>query len=477
MNKTILTEGDEGVQLIIREPRGKSSKTITLPAETRSPVHVVYGGADRFSADTPAKLGRLAVAAMENYAANFVEFAAAMRLAGSETLPTFPKAVADLEKRLKKDAEKVRQENYAAWFAWTVYSRTLEKLRTEAVEDFRIDFEDGYGIHSDEAEDADAKKAATQLAESFTARTITHFCGFRIRPLGKETAERAERTLKIFLDTLLKAAQGKLPPNFVVTLPKVAHPKEVKKLSRLLKKFERKNDLPVGGIGIELLIETPEAVIDKKGRIAIAALVKASGGRCTSLHVGAYDLTASLGISAVYQDIRHPACDLVRQIMLIASAGLGVRLSDSVTTQLPLPAHRGEKLSAEQAAENKRSVHRGWKVHFDNITHSMANGFYQSWDLHPNQLPARYAAVFAFFIGGAEAQGERLKRFVELAARAVTTGTVFDDAASAQGLLIFFAKALSCGALTAGEIEFLTGLTADEIRGGSFAEIVDRRQS
>ena len=65
--------------------------------------------------------------------------------------------------------------------------------------------------------------------------------------------------------------------------------------------------------------------------------------------------------------------------MLAALTPTGIRLSDSVTTQMPVPVHKGSDLSDQQKAENKNSVISGWRVHFDNVTRSMIDGFYQSW--------------------------------------------------------------------------------------------------
>ena len=106
----------------------------------------------------------------------------------------------------------------------------------------------------------------------------------------------------------------------------------------------------------------------------------------------------------------------------------------------------------------------------------MANGFYQSWDLHPNQLVARYAAVYAFFLRSKDAQGTRLRGFIEKATKAHLTGNIFDDAASAQGIVNFFRRAADCGALSGEEIEVSAGLTLAEIRRGSFMAIMDSRR-
>lgn len=446
------------------------------PPTLRSPIHVVYGGANLFKADTPNKFGNLALKSLETYAPNFAEFARAMWLAGADTLPIYDEPIADLEKHLTEEAEAVKRENFAAWSAWTIYRRTIEKLRREPVEDFRIDFEDGYGFRPDAEEDSHSISASDELAESFTENVITPFCGFRIKSLQPETRRRAVRTLDLFLTNLIEKTGGELPRNFVVTLPKIARREEVEVLNELLTEFEKRNCLENSRIKIELMIETPQAVLNSKGEVALRGLVEAGNGRVASAHFGAFDYTASFGIAGVHQHLRHEACNFARQMMQIALAPLGVRLSDSVTIEMPVAVHKSDDLTIKQIQENLRVVHNGWRRHFNNVTNSLINGFYQSWDLHPAQLPARYAAVYAFFLEGAAEQGKRLKGFIEKATRANLTGNVFDDAASAQGLLNFFARAASCGALPAEEISDATDLTIAELNFGSFSRIMENRK-
>ena len=363
----------------------------------RSPVHVVYGGADRFSADTPAKLGRIALASLGTYIHDFVEFARVFRLDGADELPHWPGAVSELAARAEQDSNELKREDFPAWCAWSVHRKTIEKLQHEPVEDFRIDFEDGYGFRSNDEEDGHAISVSNQLASAFKEGTITAFSGFRVKSFASETHERAARTLQIFLDNLIKQTGGDLPPNFAVTLPKVTSAEEVADLCRRLDKIEEEHQLTPRSIAVELMIETPESIIGGDGRVAVRGLVDAAEGRCSSVHFGAYDYTGALGISASYQDIRHPACDFARNVMQAALAGAGVRLVDSVTTVMPVPVHKGEALTEHQRTENKAAVHSAWLRHFTNVTASMSNGFYQSWDLHPNQLVARYAAVYVFF--------------------------------------------------------------------------------
>src|SRR6266700_4076333 len=83
----------------------------------RQPVHTVYGGAHLFKSDTAVKLGALALTALQEFGGDPDEFARAI----------------GIPDRL----------------AHRVHQRVIEKLQREPVEDFRIDFEDGYGNRPD----------------------------------------------------------------------------------------------------------------------------------------------------------------------------------------------------------------------------------------------------------------------------------------------------------------------------------------
>src|SRR5207248_4040144 len=126
--------------------------------------------------------------------------------------------------------------------------------------------------------------------------------------------------------------------------------------------------------------------------------------------------------------------------------------------------------------ENSRAVHRAWRLHAGHTRHSLVTGFYQGWDLHPAQLPSRYAAVYGFFLEGLSAASERLRNFVEKAAQATLVGDVFDDAATGQGLLNYFLRALNSGAIDAADLGE-TGLTPDEVALRSFAKILAARRA
>jgi citrate lyase beta subunit len=413
-------------------------------AAGRQPVHTVYGGGHLFRADTAARLGAVARRALADFAPDAAALNAVLGLGA---------------------------------IAPAVYTRIAEKLAREPVEDFRIDFEDGYGNRPDAEEDAHVAAAAREVAAGLKAGTLPPFIGIRIKPLNEELRSRSIRTLHIFLSTLVGAA-GRLPQQFVVTLPKITIPEQVSAFADVLGMLERELGLAARALRFEVMIETPQVVLASDGHSPLPLLLDAAGGRLSAAHFGTYDYTAGLGITAAYQRMRHPACDFAKQMMQVAFAGTGIWLSDGSTSVLPVPLHRaadGSTLSARQVGENRDSVHAAWKLHYDDVRHSLAGGFYQGWDLHPAQLVTRYAALFSFFIEGLDAAGERLTNFVSKAAQASLVGDVFDDAATGQGLLNYFLRGINSGAVTEQEAVARSGLTLDEIRGRSFVNILKAR--
>jgi citrate lyase beta subunit len=413
----------------------------------RQPVHVVYGGGHLFRAETAEKLGEVARRALADHAPDPAALDQALGL-GSLAEP--------------------------------VYFRVTEKLSRAPVEDFRIDFEDGYGTRPDAEEDRDVAAAAREVAKGHAAGTLPEFIGIRVKPLNEELRARSLRTLRLFISTLLEAAGG-LPPDFVITLPKVAFPEQVSVFAALLAALERELGLDAGVLRFEVMIETPQVVLGTDGISALPRLIPAAAGRMQAAHFGTYDYTAALGITAAHQRMRHPACDFAKHMMQVAYAGTGVWLSDGSTAILPVPIHSTSSgsgpLTARQRAENRDSVHAAWRLHADDVRHSLAGAFFQGWDLHPAQLVSRYAAVYEFFLTGLEAASERLRNFVSKAAQATLVGDAFDDAATGQGLLNYFLRAVHAGAITEDEAVRRSGLTLDELRGRSFVAILKARGS
>ena len=445
----------------------------------RQPVHTVYGGAHLFKSDSAGRLGALARRSLDQFAPDFLSFARALQLPGADRLPDSLEGDDGLSAKLESNPDGVRRENKAAWLAHSIYNRVNEKLRREPVEDFRIDFEDGYGNRPDAEEDGHAASAASEVAEGMLNSTLSPFIGIRIKPFTEELRQRSMRTLDIFVSTLLEKSGGKLPPNFVVTLPKITIPEQVVALADLFDLLEKTTGLAAGSLKMEMMIETTQSIIDVRGEINLPLLLAAARGRCIAAHFGTYDYTASCSITAAHQHMMHPACDFAKHMMQVSFSGTGIWLSDGATNIMPVAPHRftegGPPLTAEQIAENRTVVHRAWKLHYDHIQHSLVGAFYQGWDLHPAQLPTRYAAVYSFFLESLDAASERLKNFVEKAAKATLVGDVFDDAATGQGLLNYFLRALNCGALTEEEAVELSGLSVAELRSGSFVKILKNR--
>lgn len=440
MPTTLSTTDTDGLAERLRTVNRELEQRYPGEDGRRQPVHTVYGGAHLFRASTATRLGELALASLQRYAPDATSFA----------------AIVDAPDHL----------------AQTVYDRVVDKLQREAVEDFRIDFEDGYGNRSDDEEDGHAEQAAREVADAMEAGSLPPFLGIRIKPLTSELATRSMRTTDVFLTTLLEATGGVMPPGFVVTLPKIRVAEEAGILDELLGTLEERLGLDHGAIPMELMIEVTQAVIAADGRIPIRALVDGANGRCIAAHFGVYDYTASCTITADHQHMTHPACDYARHAMQVSLGGSGVWLSDGATNIMPV----GPNGNPQSETENTRVVHNAMRLHVEHIRHSLVHAFYQGWDLHPAQLPTRYGALYTFFLEGLESAGSRLSNFVAKAAQATLAGDVFDDAATGQGLLNFFLRAINCGAVSEDEAASMTGLTIEELRARSFVAILDARR-
>jgi citrate lyase beta subunit len=449
MNLSLPSESLDAITRRLDAANARFQQRYPGVAITRQPVHSVYGGAHLFTAGGHMRLGTLALASMDAYAPDATAFAQALGL----------------------------EDTGAHDLAHIVYARVREKLAREPVEDQRIDFEDGYGYRADAEEDAHAAHVGEQLAAAMTAGTLPPFVGIRIKSFAPESWRRAIRTLDLAITTLAARTGGALPPRFVVTLPKVTMPEQVGALADLLDQLEARNGIAAGAIRIDLMIEAPQAIIGPTGHVAVPALVQTGRGRVASMAFGTYDYTAGCDITARQQTHDHPAADFARHALQASLAGTGMQISDGATTLLPIAPHRAagdQALSAQQQAENHAAIHAAWRAHYDNIRRSLRQGFYQSWDLHPAQLPVRYAAVYAFFLEQLLDASQRLRAFVERAAQATRVGNTFDDAATGQGLLNFFLRGIACGALDEDQIQ-AAGITIEELRGRSFGRIVANR--
>jgi citrate lyase beta subunit len=472
MKQSISSQEKEAVMASLKKANTVFQKTYPGDSPERQPVHTVYGGANLFKSDTTVKMGAVALNNLKTYAPNFAVLAKALGMEGHESLPADEAGLNKLIGELK--TAKSASHN-PAWLAYTVYNKIIRKLEKEALEDFRIDFEDGYGNRPDAEEDATAEFAAHEVAKGMKEGTLSPFIGIRIKPFTEELKNRSVRTLDIFVSTLVEASGGKLPANFVVTLPKVQIPEQVTALVKLFDSLEKNTGLAKGSLKMEFMVETTQSIMSSTGENPLLAMALAAEGRCTGAHFGTYDYTASCNITARYQKMDHPVCDFAHHMMKVALGGTGIWLSDGATNVMPVGPHRGKDLTAQQQKENTEVVHRAWKIAYDHNRHSLWKGIYQGWDLHPAQLPIRYAATYAFFLESYDDAALRLHNFMEKAGQATLSGDVFDDAATGQGLLNFFLIAMNCGAIAEEDLA-ATSLTMEDIRTRSFVKILDARR-
>ena len=236
-----------------------------------------------------------------------------------------------------------------------------------------------------------------------------------------------------------------VPPGFVVTLPKVTSVDQVEAMVLLCERLESAHGFPAGSLRFEVQVETPQAVLGADGSATVARVVHAAGGRCTGLHYGTYDYSASLGVAAAHQAMDHPVADHAKAVMQVAAAQTGVRVSDGSTNVLPL----GDPAQVEAA----------WALHARLVRRSLERGLYQGWDLHPAQLPTRYLATFAFYRSGLTAATKRLRNYLDR-----RSGGVLDEPATAFALAGFLLRGLDCAALDAAEVVAAGGPGDAELR-------------
>lgn len=371
----------------------------------RQPVHTVYVPADGFTPQLAQDWGRQARTALDADGGSADEFAAA----------------------LGADSEDLR----------AVYSRVTDKLDLEPIEDLRIDFEDGYGPRPDDEEDATAVSAARYLRQAIESGTAPPFFGIRFKSLEKPTRRRGLRTLDLFVGEL--AGSGGLPGGFVLTLPKVTSVEQVEAMVEICAQLERAHGLSPGSVHFEIQVETPQAILGPDGRALVAPMIHAAAPRCTGLHYGTYDYSASCGIAAEYQSMEHPAADHAKALMQVAAAGTGVQVSDGSTNVLPVG--------------DRAAVHAAWRLHARLVRRSLERGIYQGWDMHPAQLPTRYVAVYLFYRHGLPSAINRLRAYVQR-----TDSGYLDEPATAVALAGFIVRAIECGAIDQAEIIVRTGL-------------------
>ncbi|WP_420753225.1 DUF6986 family protein [Rhodococcus sp. O3] len=383
------------------------------PSAGRQPVHTVYVPADRYDADTVRSWGGQARQVLSENITDAGDLA----------------AVTGMEPGLADE----------------VLPLVQAKLAAEPIEDLRIDFEDGFpqaGVpvaDRDADEDAHVARAAAALRANTAA---TPFSGIRFKCLEAPTRRRGIRTLDAFVGAI--AENGALPEGFVVTLPKVTSHQQVSAMVRACEYLESAYSLKEP-LRFEIQIETPQAICGPDGSAQVAAMIHAAAGRCSGLHYGTYDYSAACGIAAEYQAMDHPVADHAKATMQVAAAGTGVFLSDGSTNRIPVGT-----------ADEIRSA---WALHARLVDRSLRRGYYQGWDLHPAQLPTRYAATFAFYRRSFPTAAARIAAYLGRA-----ESGYLDEPATARALASFVYRGLSCGALSAAEVREHTGAGPEDLQ-------------
>jgi citrate lyase beta subunit len=386
------------------------ARTARYPGDdlARQPVHTVYVPADRVHAGLATAWGADALAALDSHAVDANGWAEAVG----------------------RDPDDVAQ----------VWNRVRAKLAAEPIEDLRVDLEDGYGSRADE--DADAAAAGTAVGEAQAAGTLPPFCGVRFKSLEAPTRRRGLRSLDIVIGAVLE--MGELPAGWVQTLPKATSVRQVEAMVVACGRLEQAYGLPAGRLRFEIQVEMPQAVLGPNGAATVAAMIEASSGRCAGLHFGTYDYTAALGIAGGYQAMDHPAADHAKQVLQLAAAGTGVRVSDGSTNVLPVGS--------------TEAVRSAWALHAGLVTRSLQRGFYQGWDLHPAQLPTRFLSTYLFFRRDLAELGGRLGVYLRGG-----EGGVLDEPATAQAMAAFLLRGVRCGAVDESEVADLAGCDLDRL--------------
>ena len=163
------------------------------------------------------------------------------------------------------------------------------------VEDFRIDFEDGYGNRPDAEEDGHAAAAAAEVARGHREGLLPPCVGIRINRSAAsfETCNPHARSIRD--DTRLRGG-----PDAHQFRRHTAedHSRGAGIRARRSPRGSG-TKLPAGTLRLELMIETTESVLGLRGECAIPGLVEAARRRCRGAHFGTYDYTASCQITAL----------------------------------------------------------------------------------------------------------------------------------------------------------------------------------
>ncbi len=141
----------------------------------------------------------------------------------------------------------------------------------------------------------------------------------------------------------------------VIVLPKIYGPEEIAAVDKLITQLERKLGIEVGKIGIEVLIETAQAVVRLKEICEVSP-------RLEALIFGVADFSASIGAREMKQD-QHINFLYAKQAVVVYAKAYGLDAIDCVT------------LDFKDMEATRRDAE--WAARF---------GFDGKWVIHPAQI-------------------------------------------------------------------------------------------
>src|ERR1700724_4149653 len=105
MTRTLSPQSLQVITMRLEEAHKAFQRRYPGDGGDRQPVHVIYGGAHLFRAGTARKLGELALRSLDEFGPDFVAFAKAIALPGSDRLPDSPGMAASVGKSIEGDPE------------------------------------------------------------------------------------------------------------------------------------------------------------------------------------------------------------------------------------------------------------------------------------------------------------------------------------------------------------------------------------
>jgi citrate lyase beta subunit len=313
-------------------------------------------------------------------------------------------------------------------------------VKGKFIEDYRIDFEDGYGLHAPADELLEAERCARVLAQLTQEASRMPDIGIRLKPFSGAHREHSVRLLGRFFEVLQAEMDFSQLPNFWVTLPKIRAAAEAVDFQVMVEALERALEMPSNSLGVELMFETLEAVRALGQADFLDAWMPAlSAGLCvrpTALVLGTFDTCAEWGVAARNQGHQHPLMDFVRLQAVSWGNQIGAHVVDSIT----------------RAVTQMSGSARPLVIHGLNVNHSIAMGIGAGWDIHPLQVLARRAVQLASVSHDLDGTLERLKQFLQAQTQASRVGAGFDDLATVRGLVSQVSQAVSLGLISVEQI-------------------------